>query len=149
MPLDLPLSPAFLNLEPWSIAIIVPVAGLIFAGALVITTMYFQNRRREMWHQTARLALEKGQPLPAFPDDEGTPRPRSTDGSAANDLRAGLICIGCGFGLYFFLGALVDRSLGYVGAIPGFVGVALLISGACRLLFARKETPDNGRSPQP
>ena len=66
--MHLPL--ALFGLEPWIIGIVIPVAGLIFAGAIAISAMYFKNRQRELWHETARVALEKGQPLPPMPDSE-------------------------------------------------------------------------------
>lgn len=135
-----------LNLEPWSIAIIIPVAGLIFAGVIIVTTFYFKHRQRELWHQTARLALEKGQPLPPWPQEETADR-SSRGESAGDDLRAGLICLAAGIGIYLFLGNFISHSLGYVGAIPGFVGVALLISGVVRLLVGRKHhQPASGSS---
>lgn len=147
MQLDFPqLSPALLNLEPWSIAIIVPVAGLIFAGALIITTMYFQNRRREMWHQTARLALEKGQPLPPLPGEDEAPKRNPDENS---DFRAGLILVAAGIGLYLFLGTFLGRGLGYVGAIPGLIGVALLLYATIRVLTRSKSSSLDDRSNQP
>ncbi len=135
---------AAVNLEPWSIAILIPVAGMIFAGVIIVSTMYYNNRRRELWHETARLALEKGQPLPALPSDDAPPRRRHEE--RGNDIRDGLICIGVGLGLYLFLGGLVGQSLGYVGAIPGFIGVALLLHGLFTA-FTKRKNPDNDALP--
>lgn len=135
---------AFLNLEPWSVAILIPVAGMIFAGVIIVCTMYYNNRRRELWHETARLALEKGQPLPALPNDDEPHRRRHDD--RGNDIRDGLICIGVGLGLYLFLGSFIGRSLGYVGAIPGFIGVALLLHGVFAA-FTRRKNPDHDTLP--
>lgn len=147
MNLDLPDNAfAFLNLEPWSIAIIIPLLGLIFAGVVVVTTMYFKNRQREMWHQTARLALEKGQPLPALPADDTPARQRRDEGD--NDLRDGLICIGVGIGLYIFLGSFLGRGLGYVGAIPGFIGVAMLLHALIAALAKRKKQDSDTLPPR-
>lgn len=145
---DLPsLHLAFLNIQPWSIAIIVPVAGLIFAAAIIITTMYFQNRRQEMWHQTARLALEKGQPLPALPDRTAPSHASSPQEQGWNDLRGGLVLVGTGAGLYLFLGTFL-HGLGYLGAIPGLIGVALLITGLVRLIVSPKRSTDASDLPR-
>lgn len=135
---------AFLNLQPWSVAILIPVAGMIFAGVIIVCTMYYNNRRRELWHETARLALEKGQPLPALPSDDAPPARRHEN--RGNDIRDGLICIGVGVGLYLFLGSLVGRSLGYVGAIPGFIGVALLLHGVFAA-FTKRKNPESDALP--
>ena len=60
-------------------------------------------------------------------------------------MRAGLILIAVGGGLYLFLNALVGRALGLVGAIPGFIGVALLLYATLSLLFNRKDAPPADR----
>ena len=103
--------------------------------------MYYNNRRRELWHETARLALEKGQPLPALPTDDEPHRRRPED--RGNDIR-----IGVGLGLYLFLSSLVGRSLGYVGAIPGFIGVALLLYGLFSALTRRKHSDRDSLPPR-
>jgi hypothetical protein len=147
MHLQFPVTPlAFLNMEPWMIAIVIPVVAMLFGGTMGIAAMYFSHRRRELWHQTTRLALEKGQPLPAMPDEsERRPDPKE---ETSNDFRGGLVLIGVGFGLFLFLQQVAGRSVGYVGAIPGFIGVALLISGVVRASMARKNSSTSGRPPQ-
>lgn len=142
------VSLADLTFRPWMAGVLIPIFAFVLIGVIVVTALYFQNRRRELWHQTARLALEKGQPLPAMAEDEATPRPRPND-TAENDLRAGLICLAAGFGLYLFLGSFLGRGLGLVGAIPGFVGVALLISGIVRLLLRKRNADRATQSTQP
>lgn len=134
---------AFLNLQPWSIAIVVPLFGLIFAGVIIVTTMYFQHRRTELWHQTARIALEKGQPLPAMPDSFAPNNP----GCGSRDqprwrgyLIGGLINLGVGAGLYLALSQISNTpfNVGYFGFIPLFIGVALLLGAVIEALAARK-----------
>jgi hypothetical protein len=105
--------------------------GLVFG----LAAMYFDYRRRALWHQTARLALEKGQPLPA---EFGKAEPaNSYHSSSASDTRNGLISIGVGAGLYLFFDGMGPESLRYVGAIPAFVGIAMLLFGL--LSGARKK----------
>ena len=127
--------------------ILIPLAGIILAGVIVVSAMYFHYRRREMWHQTARLALEKGQPLPSLPNDQAPNRNQRRDGNT-NDIRAGLILLATGAGLYVFLGTFLGRGLGYVGAIPGFIGVALLLNGLFAAFSARNNPTPSDRPPQ-
>src|SRR5262249_42723774 len=104
--------------------IIVPAITFVFVAAIVITAMYFKHQRRPMWHETARLALEKGQPLPAIPNDDWRQRRRGCD------VRTGLILIAVGIGLFLMFSSMSDKhGSGYVGAIPGLIGVALLLHG--------------------
>ena len=147
--LNLPLAGVLDSSLQQLAAILIPIAVLSLATTIVVSAIYFHNRRREMWHQTARLALEKGQPIPEPPDHEHERKtPTSPGQEAANDIRAGLICIAAGAGIYLFLGALIGPAFAYVGAIPGFVGLALLLFGLARLFANRKQSADNDRSPQ-
>ena len=130
------------NISPQLVAIVVPVCGLIFAGVVVVTAMYFRLQRQRQWHETARLALEKGQPIPVplSPPDGGGRRPEQS-----NDLRSGLVLIGVGVGLYVFLGTFLGRGLGYVGAIPGCIGIGLLLNGLFTALTAKRKAPTDER----
>ncbi len=123
--------------------VLLPIAGIILAGVISVSGMYFHNRRREMWHETARLALEKGQPLPPLDpmlraEDDEVEKERKLP-SANHDVRGGLVLIAVGAGLWLFLGGL-SRNLGYIGAIPGFIGVALLLFALFSALFRRKHS---------
>lgn len=122
------------------------VAGVFFGGL----GMYFHHRRQALWHETAKIALEKGQPLPPLQDQETSPSWETSKSreNKDNDFRSGLVLIAVGAGLYFFLTALVGRGLGLVGAIPGFIGVALLLYALLNALFGRKEKPSADRPPQ-
>ena len=88
--------------------------------------------------------MEKGQPLPASQDEAPPSQPR-TDGPS-RDLRAGLILIATGAGLFVFFDAMLGRWMAYVGAIPGFIGVALVLYATLCLLLKRKDTPPADRS---
>lgn len=139
MHLPFPPLASVLGIEPWIIGIAIPIAGMVLGGIMGVSAMYFKNRTKQMWHETARLALEKGQPLPALPTSRVDERSDArTEGW--NDLRGGVVLVGTGLGLWLFLGEFINRGLGYVGAIPGFIGVGLLLSGTIRLLTAKKES---------
>jgi Domain of unknown function (DUF6249) len=114
----------FSNL-PW-VALVSIVGSFLIAPIVIFIVFRSIQRRHELWHETARVALEKGQPLPPMPADVAPP---SEPAKPANDIRSGLILVAVGAGLYVFLGSLVNRSMGYVGAIPGFIGMALLFFG--------------------
>ena len=114
------------------------VAGVFFGGL----GMYFHHRRQALWHETAKIALEKGQPLPPLQDQETSPSYISKN----NDFRSGLVLIAVGAGLYFFLNAFLGRAFGLVGAIPGFIGVSLLLYALLNAVFKRKETLPTNRS---
>jgi hypothetical protein len=92
-----------------------------FVLCLALIRRYFRYRHDKMWHETTRLALEKGQPLPRNWSNYCW-RGR---GSAAWDLRRGLVLIAVGAALYYALPA--DSRLW--AALPGFIGIAYLIFG--------------------
>ena len=125
--------------KPW-IAVVVILGGLSIAAIVVLGAFISVYRRQKLWHETARIALEKGQPLPRLSDED---KPKSAHRSASEDIRAGLILIGVGGGLYLFLGGVGGNTISHVGAIPGLIGVALLLFGLISLLTQNKPPPAN------
>lgn len=124
---------------PWP-ALIAISGGMLITVVVIVGGLIVANRRQAMWHETARLALEKGQPLPKPLDAEESGKNEQRDGR--NDLRSGLIMMAVGGGLYLFLSNLVSHALGLVGAIPGFIGVALFLYGLVSLFLNKdKSTP--------
>ena len=118
-------------------AIVLPVAGMLFALAIIFGGIFAEQHKRRMRHELLRLALEKGQPLPADafrdPDDEaasgvtpGAIMPRVKP--ARDDRRSGLVLVAVGVGLFLLLNALVGRSVAWIGALPCCIGVALLVN---------------------
>lgn len=129
------LPTAVLDLQPWSITLIIPIAGMILAGVIIVTTMYFGHRRQELWHQTARLALDKGQPLPPLPEGNmgrGDATAASNQPRWRGYLIGGLINLAIGAGLFVSLSHIAGTpfNVGYLGCIPGFIGIALLLGAA-------------------
>lgn len=100
---------------------IVPVfiVGIVFftAAVIVATVFLFLHRAKELKHQTIRLALERGQPVPAGLLDEG-----AQARTPASDLNTGVkaLFVGIGLSLFFFF---VYRDLWPVGLIAGFIGL--------------------------
>lgn len=134
-----PLLFADLSHLPW-VAIIAVGGGLIIGPVIIFIIFKSIERRHQQWHETARVALEKGQPPPPMPADMATTATEEKS-KPADDIRAGLILIAVGVGLYLFLEALVSRALGLVGAIPGLIGVALLGFGIASALMQPKDPP--------
>lgn len=141
----------FLNLTPPFLAdifgfsigqltgLLIPIAGIVLAGVITVCGMYFHNRRREMWHETARIALEKGQPLPPLGPEQSEADEKPKDRDANHDVRGGLVLIAVGAGLWMMFTGIAP-GLRYIGAIPGFIGVALLLYALLAAMFRRKPT---------
>jgi len=129
-------------------AISVPVAGMVFAFLVIGIAAYFRNKEDQRRHETARLALEKGQPIPAFAEAW----PRNGPHNAANRpwmglMIGGMINVAVGIGLYIMLcsipGAYVAR---FCSLIPGLIGVALLACALIVALISRRKS-DAGAPP--
>ena len=137
---------------------LIPIVAIVLPFVMVICIQVAKaiarTQQERMRCEVLRAAIERGQPLPAdafrapasAEDDEddgsggGLPSP-------ASDVRTGLICIGVGAGLYLMLGTFSIggfdglQGLRWVGAIPGFVGVALLVNGLITSKPARPARP--------
>lgn len=107
------------------IAPVLVTAATFGSAALIIAIVLFaRNRAAHLRHETIRLALEKGQPVPA---DLIAPRARVPD--PARDLRWGLVLLGLGAGLGLFLFSLPEaREAAGVGLIPGMLGLGYLVT---------------------
>jgi hypothetical protein len=126
--------------------ILVPVIAMAIGPIIVFTALYFKNQRRRFWHETARVALEKGQPLPADPE-EGIRRQYDGARSPLRDVRTALILLAVSAGLYLSFRENERQML--VGCyITGCIGIALLISAALTALFRSKSSDQNTRPPQ-
>jgi hypothetical protein len=113
----------------------------IFAFVIVFVGIqrYFQWKRYQLWHDAARLALEKGQPVPPA---------EATGGCAGrwspwSDVRCGLIFLAVGAALYY---ALPDNAKPYA-AIPAFIGVAKLLLGLFSMITSDKASAPRDRQP--
>lgn len=130
---------------PFAFAPHVDVLVVIFAFVLcvIIIKQISRHQRARLWHETARLALEKGQPLPTDVTDRftnGEFRRRCAPRFGRQDhwchLRRGLIQIAVGAALYFAL----DEGRMWA-LIPGLIGVANLIAWA--IFSLRPKQPED------
>lgn len=124
----------------------IPIVAIIFGCSIPIVAMLLRYQQRRLWHDTARVALEKGQPLPNIPELSGAEFEATASASSrkrqpGDDLRSGLILIAVGAALWFFLPAVAGSRMAYVGLIPGFIGGALLLNALLRKLGGAKDAP--------
>ncbi|HUR57272.1 MAG TPA: DUF6249 domain-containing protein [Opitutaceae bacterium] len=144
----LPLAAAFGLGAPELIVVGICLSFPVFVVAIVAVALSFKHRQRQMWHETARLALEKGQPLPPLPQGERPSGLPSGEAMAYHDIRGGLVLFALGAGLWVML-MHTDTQYYFVGAIPGFIGIALLVFGVGRALVMRSasKTDRAGQTP--
>lgn len=139
---------------PQFIGMLIPIVVIVSGCTVAIFGMYFSHRQRQSWHETARIALEKGQPVPPMPKDDGQKQHHDRDRGAReltqHDVRRGLVLIAVGAGLWLMLGGLPGAgNLRYIGAIPGFIGVALLLHALLIAMFGQKSQPPQNPPPRP
>lgn len=125
------------------IAISAILGGLTFTTFLIIFGLKYVQRRQELWHETARIALEKGQPLPPLPKDMREDKHPKHN----NDFRAGLIMVATGGGLFLFFETFLP-ALRFVAAIPGFIGIGLLFFAGIDAMVTPKDQSPTDRPPQ-
>lgn len=130
----------------------IPIVAVVVGGTVMVVLFYLQHREQRMLHETARLALEKGHPIPPELLDQLSGKNEvhlEVRKEPRNDLRVGLLLIALGAGLYVFLSAMDTPSLRYLGAIPGFIGAAFLLCGVVPALGPRGKHPAPGPSTKP
>ena len=92
---------------------------------------YFRSRDRAELQKTMRAAIEKGQSLP--PEFiEGLQRRQPRPKTPMNDVRAGivLIAVAAGIMIWNYLDhGFIGGKLSGLAAVPGLIGLALLILG--------------------
>jgi hypothetical protein len=103
------------------VALGVPLGAFSMAVAIVALVGYFKHQARKQRAELIRLALEKGQPLPA--------ELLESPGPARNDLANGIRTIFVGLGLGVFLWLLKpERSLWAVGLMVAIIGLGQLVA---------------------
>lgn len=151
----------FSHLGTPEFVILIPVIVLIMGGAIALSGIRFAQRREQLWHETARLALEKGQPIPQSTWDGPNPE-RVADFErraesmrrcrrfrrGRGDFRGGLVLLALGAGLFIALSNIPDGHP-YFAAIPGCIGVALLINGIIEQRLSNRDSLETIPTKQP
>jgi hypothetical protein len=136
----------------------IPIVILALVIGLVATVMYFRGKERERWHETIRLSIEKGQPVPKLQEELGGPLAEALSARLAPESRSrqrmrlvtgGLVNIAIGIGLYFGLSEVPDAHFArFFALIPGLIGVALLLSALIDALLSNKHTDSGNDAPR-
>jgi hypothetical protein len=145
--------------------VVVPVVGIVFGCgipiAIVVSALYFRHSRARMWHETARIALEKGQPIPTPPpggDPMKGPPPSGSPWAEWHrqrhqynrwrDLRGGLILLAIGLAIY--LSGIRHGDFFRGGSLASYIliglGLAKLLIGVLTLCFSH---PSDDTPPRP
>src|SRR3990172_309396 len=103
---------------------ILVVVSFFGSIAVIVGIMAYAGfRARKLRHETIRLPLERGQPMPA---ELLSGREEPT---GARDLRRGLLLLATGLGLALFLWFHPYPGVNWsVGFIPGLMGLAYLVA---------------------
>ena len=113
------------------LGILVPLSPFIMVVAIVAIVQITKSRNNAELQKTLRMSIEKGQPLPPeFVESMSRAVPKAKN--PMNDVRGGIILIAIALGIV--IASYVDNDFGIrnisgFAAIPGLIGVALLILG--------------------
>ena len=111
------------------------LAVLALPVGIVALVLTFRHRRQKLAHETMRLMIEKGLPVPPELINPPPPAKRPT-----SDLRRGLIWLALGLGLsILFLKVFEDSGLWALGLIPAFIGAAHLLCWGIGVARERRE----------
>lgn len=126
-----------------------PIGVFTFVILIILIGSLFQYLKVRSNNETIKTLAQSGQPIdPRVLGHLGRER---NDGGAGGLLTGGFITLAVAVGLYFF-GAQIgiateDPEVGPVfraiAAIPGVIGIALMIAGLVGLIF-RKRNRDEG-----
>ncbi|WP_443747745.1 DUF6249 domain-containing protein [Asticcacaulis solisilvae] len=117
------------------IGILVPIISVVMVFGMPIAIVFIvqmnKARNNAELQKTLRMSIEKGQPLPPeFVESIQRSVPKAKN--PMNDVRAGLVLLAVAAGLAVMDYMSHDFIFGHlagVAAIPGFIGLALLILG--------------------
>lgn len=113
---------------------LIPIAAMAIPIVAIVTNYCQRRDLLHAWHHQRMAALEKGIELPAVPpelanaftDRQACAGPKKPE----SHLLAGLILMAVGGGVALLLHtmrSLTGFDFAVVGAVPGFIGVALLL----------------------
>lgn len=120
--------------------VLIPIIIVCIPIVAIVCRFIYRDHERHRWHETVRLAIEKGQAIPpALLEQELEAGARRDPRKAAMGLLiGGLVNIGAGIGLFYGLAHLTGQQrVGWVGVIPAAIGVALLAAALLNLYLFR------------
>jgi hypothetical protein len=145
---------------PEIIVILVLTMGPLMVIGIIGAALYFKHRQRQEWHELARIALEKGQPLPPYPGRRGEEAVASVIESGQayhqahrterrHSLTGGLVLLAVGAAVFLGLPPTQgNRGFLIFAYVPAFIGVALLISATLDALLSRKRDAADSQPPK-
>src|SRR5262245_24103528 len=123
-------------MSPAVIGTMIPIVGCIavftFLTVVVVSNIRARLEERKALYDTAKAAVEKGQPLPPEVIAAMASQPEKTRGTAFHDLRTGAIILAAGVGVAV-IGAILsweDQEVSVVlggAALITLIGVAFLV----------------------
>jgi hypothetical protein len=132
---------AYLNFNGSHDMDLIVIFGFVIAVIVIQSVARWQRDR--LWHETARVALEKGQPVPPLDDPRAWRKYRRWDRGRRCGPR-GLVLIAVGLGLYF----VHPDGIGRWWALPLFIGVAQLLVGLLSSFGGRDDRDDSQTPPR-
>jgi hypothetical protein len=112
--------------------ILVPISFFAMIAAIALAPRYLKSVERQKLLEALKLAIEKGQPVPAEVISAISAQERKAPPSPDRDLRRGIVWLGVAVGLAVF-GLVVgfeepDATYPILAfaAFPGFIGLAFL-----------------------
>ena len=144
-------------------ALLISIAGMVFAGIIIVAGLVFKYHQRRLWHETTRAALEKGLPPPSYPGTQKQEIEKSWHEFAMNQasahhnfrrsrwrcaLRRGLVLLAIGVAFYAARPPSWTPLWNLAIYVPGFIGAALLLNALFSAIFSQKETESDARPPQ-
>jgi hypothetical protein len=138
------------SMPPVMWVMMLPISLFIVMGIVGIVALAMKNMERGRWHETARIALEKGVPVPNMPVAPLVVNaPLSQHKQRMGLITGGLVNIAIGIGVYLGLSSIDDaREARLFGLIPSFIGVALIAGAAIDIHLSRKLTDPGDTTPK-
>lgn len=115
------------------VEVIVPLGLFAAIAAMVLVPAWLKSRDRRDMQETVRLALDKGQALPAELIEAIANAARGRIATAHTDLRTGVIwlAVAAGVATFGWMIGFEDQEAVYpiigLAAVPGFLGLAFVI----------------------
>jgi hypothetical protein len=139
------------SMQPVMWVMMVPIAVVFIMGVVAIVAIALKNLEQARWHETARLAIAKGVPVPSAPLSPLCLNiPMTRHRQRMGLITAGLVNIGIGIAVYIGMSAInAAREAHFFGLIPCFVGAALILGAFIDMLLSPKIPQPSDTAPKP